>query len=75
MAKVHLLYTIRNYEANNALKFRLESGQRYLRNAIIAIIVAGMLSPLALHSGTTSATSAPLLTTTASSEAGGQLDQ
>jgi|SRR5215813_1275508 len=50
LAKVHLTYTIQNYASNNALKFKLVSGQRCLRNGIIAIIIAGILSPLALHS-------------------------
>jgi hypothetical protein len=57
MAKVYLSYTIANYKLNNVLKSRLYSGQRCLRNGIIAIIVAGMLSPLALRGGTTSASS------------------
>lgn len=59
MAKVYLRYTIVNYELNNILKSRLHSGQRCLRNGIIAIIVAGMLSPVALGEGTTSASSSP----------------
>jgi hypothetical protein len=59
MAKVYLRYTIANYELNNILKSRLHSGQRCLRNGIIAIIVAGMLSPVALREGTTSASSSP----------------
>jgi hypothetical protein len=49
LARAYLRYTIANYEQNNALKSRLLSGQRYLRNGIIAIIIAGMLSPLALR--------------------------
>jgi hypothetical protein len=50
LSKVHLTYTIQNYVSNNSLKFKLVSGQRCLRNGIIAIIIAGILSPLALHS-------------------------
>jgi hypothetical protein len=57
MARVHLKYTIWNYQTNNAVKYRLESAQRYLRNGIICIIAAGILSPWALHSGTTTAAS------------------
>lgn len=49
LARKYLEYTVDNYATNNKLKFRLHSAQRHLRNAIIAIIVAGMLSPLALH--------------------------
>lgn len=60
LARKYLEYTVDNYATNNKLKFRLHSAQRHLRNAIIAIIVAGILSPLALHSTTaTSVGAAP----------------
>lgn len=49
LAREYLSYTVLNYEVNNRLKFQLHSAQRYLRNGIMAIIIAGMLSPLALH--------------------------
>jgi hypothetical protein len=48
LAKRNLTYTVLNYAVNNLLKFQLNSAQRNLRNGIIAIIVAGILSPLAL---------------------------
>jgi hypothetical protein len=54
LAKRNLIYTVKNYEVNNLLTFRLHSAQRCLRNGIVAIIVAGMLSPLALHTASTS---------------------
>jgi hypothetical protein len=59
LARKYLEYTVDNYASNNRLKFRLHSAQRHLRNGIIAIIVAGILSPLALHSTTTSTASGP----------------
>jgi hypothetical protein len=48
VAKVHLGYAVTNWCLNNDFKFRLNSAQRCLRNGIVAIIVAGMLSPLLL---------------------------
>ena len=45
LAKRNLTYTVLNYEVNNRLKFQLHSAQRCLRNGIIAIIIAGGLSP------------------------------
>jgi hypothetical protein len=57
LAKKNLFYTVKNYEVNNLLMFRLHSAQRCLRNGIFAIIIAGMLSPLALHTGAASKTS------------------
>jgi hypothetical protein len=58
LAKRNLLYTVQNYKVNNVLMFKLHSAQRCLRNGIVAIILAGMLSPLALHTAATSGTSA-----------------
>lgn len=58
LARQYLKYTVLNYQVNNRLKFQLHSAQRYLRNGIIAIIIAGMLSPLALHAAAARATSA-----------------
>jgi hypothetical protein len=58
LAKKNLTYTVLNYAVNNLLKFQLNSAQRNLRNGIIAIIVAGILSPWALH---TTAASTPHL--------------
>jgi hypothetical protein len=60
LATRNLTYTVRNYEVNNLLTFRLHSAQRCLRNGIVAIIVAGMLSPLALHTASTSNAGASL---------------
>jgi hypothetical protein len=57
LAKKNLLYTVKNYEVSNLLMFRLQSAQRCLRNGIVAIIFAGMLSPLALHTAKTSGSS------------------
>jgi hypothetical protein len=54
LAKKNLLYSVKNYEVSNLLMFRLQSAQRCLRNGIVAIIFAGMLSPLALHTAATS---------------------
>jgi len=45
MAETNLLYAMANWYLNNNFKYRLNSAQRYLRNGIIAIIVAGVLSP------------------------------
>lgn len=42
-------YTVANYAVNNNFKYKLGSAQRCLRNGIIAIIIAGMLSPWILH--------------------------
>jgi hypothetical protein len=61
MSKVYLNYTIANYALNNTLKSRLQSSQRCLRNGIIAIMVAGMLSPVALGGGAASTSSSPSL--------------
>jgi hypothetical protein len=54
LAMKNLYYTVKNYEVNNLLMFRLHSAQRCLRNGIFAIIIAGMLSPLALHTAAAS---------------------
>jgi hypothetical protein len=70
LAKVHLIYTIQNYSSNNSLKFKLVSGQRYLRNGIIAIIIAGILSPLALHSQSSSPARSPSRSAKTSLQAG-----
>jgi hypothetical protein len=59
LAKRYLFYTVQNYKVNNELMFQLHSAQRCLRNGIVAIILAGMLSPLALHMAATSGTSTP----------------
>jgi uncharacterized membrane protein (GlpM family) len=45
MAKTNLLYAMANWYLNNNFKYRLISAQCYLRNGIIAIIIAGVLSP------------------------------
>ena len=45
VAKRNLLYATIDWCLNNSFKFRLNSAQRYLRNGIIAIIAAGVLSP------------------------------
>jgi hypothetical protein len=63
VAKVQLSYAVENWRLNNDFKFRLNSAQRYLRNGIIAIIVAGILSPLSLGTPATSAASMPQITT------------
>jgi hypothetical protein len=55
LAKRNLVYTVKNYEVNNLLMFRLHSAQCCLRNGIVAIILAGMLSPLALHTAASKA--------------------
>jgi hypothetical protein len=49
MTQVHLRYTVLNYRLNNLLKYRLLSSQRCLRNGVLAIIVAGVVSPAALR--------------------------
>jgi hypothetical protein len=67
LAKRNLIYTVKNYEVNNLLTFRLHSAQRCLRNGIVAIILAGMLSPLALHTSAARAGALP-----PGSPAGGQ---
>jgi hypothetical protein len=47
---IYLLdYTVKNYGVNNDFKFKLHSAQLCLRNGIIAIIIAGMLSPWTLR--------------------------
>jgi hypothetical protein len=46
LARRQLGYTVKNYEVNNDLMFKLHSAQQCLRNGILFIIVAGMLSPL-----------------------------
>ncbi len=52
---VNLLnYTVANYRVNNKFKFKLNSAQRCLRNGIIAIIIAGMLSPWTLRTAASS---------------------
>lgn len=42
-------YTVKNYGVNNDFKYKLHSAQLCLRNGIIAIIIAGMLSPWILR--------------------------
>jgi len=64
LAKSHLEYTIKNYKHNNDLKSKLVSAQRFLRNGIIAIIVAGIVSPWALPPSTRSTNSSVASTTT-----------
>jgi hypothetical protein len=59
MSRIYLRYTIANYRLNNILKSRLHSSQLCLRNGIIAIIIAGMLSPVALRGGSTATSSLP----------------
>jgi hypothetical protein len=51
-------YTVANYRVNNAFKFKLNSAQRCLRNGIIAIIIAGMLSPWTLRTAASNGPSA-----------------
>jgi hypothetical protein len=50
-------YTVANYRVNNDFKFKLNSAQRCLRNGIIAIIIAGVLSPWALRAAAGNGTS------------------
>jgi hypothetical protein len=57
VAKTNLLYGTFNWCLNNKFKYRLHSAQRYLRNGLIAIIVAGALSPWLLTTGATGTTS------------------
>jgi hypothetical protein len=45
VGKRNLLYATSNWCLNNRCKFRLHSAQCYLHNGIIAIIIAGALSP------------------------------
>ena len=62
VAKINLLYGMFNWCLNNKFKYRLQSAQRCLRNGLIAIILAGALSPWALTSSTSGSTSAPTTT-------------
>lgn len=56
---IYLLnYTVANYGVNNDFKFKLNSAQRCLRNGIIAIIIAGILSPWTLRTAASSGSSA-----------------
>jgi hypothetical protein len=45
MAKINLLYGTFNWCLNNKFKDLLHSAQACLRNGLIAIIIAGALSP------------------------------
>jgi len=49
-----LNYTVNNYEVNNDFKYKLNSAQRCLRNGIIAITIAGILSPWTLRTAASS---------------------
>jgi hypothetical protein len=49
LARVHLDYTSYNYKLNNELRYRLLSAQRCLRNGVLAVMVAGIVSPAALR--------------------------
>lgn len=71
VAKINLLYGMFNWCLNNKFKYRLQSAQRCLRNGLIAIILAGALSPWALTSGSSGSTSA--LTAASIVTAAGQL--
>jgi hypothetical protein len=59
-AKTYLGYAVTNWCLNNEFKSRLNSAQRYLRNGIVAIIIAGVLSPLLVN--TTASNSSSVLT-------------
>lgn len=58
IAKTMLLYANYNWCLNNDFKYRLQSAQRALRNGVIAVIIAGAVSPWAV-SPSTSPTGAP----------------
>jgi hypothetical protein len=45
LAKTLLRYTTENYKVDNLLTYRLRGAQRCLRNAVLAILVAGVLAP------------------------------
>jgi hypothetical protein len=45
LAKTLLRYTTENYKIDNRLTYRLRAAQRCLRNAVLAILVAGALAP------------------------------
>lgn len=44
LAKTLLRYTTENYKVDNLLTYRLRGAQRCLRNAVLAILVAGVLA-------------------------------
>lgn len=48
IAKTALLYANYNWCLNNEFKYRLQSAQRALRNGVIAVIIAGAVSPWAV---------------------------
>jgi hypothetical protein len=58
LAKVHLECAVENYSQNSKMSVLLYASQTCLRNAVIAIILTGMLSPWALSTGTTGNVSA-----------------
>jgi hypothetical protein len=49
IAEVQLESFVYNYRLNNELKYLLLSSQRCLRNGLLAIILAGVISPAALR--------------------------
>jgi hypothetical protein len=63
IAKTNLLYAMYEWCLNNEFKFRLNSAQTCLRNGIVAIIVAGVMSPWAMHATpTTTGSASPQIT-------------
>jgi hypothetical protein len=69
IAKTVLLYANYNWCLNNEFKYRLQSAQRALRNGVIAVIIAGAVSPWAVSSSAGGANGLPLTTPVISSHA------
>ncbi len=64
-----LLYANYNWCLNNEFKYRLQSAQRALRNGVIAVIIAGAVSPWAVSSSAGGASGLPQTTSVVSSHA------
>ena len=69
IAKTMLLYANYNWCLNNEFKYRLQSAQRALRNGVIAVIIAGAVSPWAVSSSAGGASGLPQTTPLVSSHA------
>jgi hypothetical protein len=69
IAKTELLYANYNWCLNNEFKYRLQSAQRALRNGVIAVILAGAVSPWAVSSSAGGASGLPQTTSVVSSHA------
>lgn len=69
IAKTVLLYANYNWCLNNDFKYRLQSAQRAVRNGVLAVIVAGAISPWAVSPSTSAPGAPPQPTPSVSSHA------